>query len=73
MKYFIIFAVPNGSGKSSFRSSFENTPPPFFDFLSTLEGVRMINADFFARTDPRVSSMSPGPEKDREAWTLIFA
>ena len=68
MKYFIIFAGPNGSGKSSIKSSFENCNPLFLKWGITLKDMVYVNADFCARTDPVVSQMSEGRDKDIAAW-----
>lgn len=68
MKYFIIFAGPNGSGKSSLNSSLKNTYPLFVNRGVSLNAVQYINADFCARTDPVVSTMPAGFEKDKAAW-----
>ncbi|HJJ31555.1 MAG TPA: zeta toxin family protein [Methanocorpusculum sp.] len=68
MKFFIIFAGPNGSGKSSLKSSLGRTYPLFVNRGISLDAVQYINADFCARTNPVVSQMPAGFEKDKAAW-----
>lgn len=69
-KYFFIFAGPNGSGKSSVIDTLKNDKDssPINYYCDNLDEIPYINADYCARTEPFISQMPNGPEKDFAAW-----
>lgn len=68
MKSFIILAGPNGSGKSSFLSSLKNDSSILEKRGISFKDLLYINADYCARTNPHISQMEDGDEKDKAAW-----
>lgn len=69
-KHFFIFAGPNGSGKSSVINMLKRGAPSsrIGNYFDNFDSIPYVNADYCTRTDPKISSMPDGKEKDLAAW-----